>query len=129
MGKLAKGAIVGFACLVLVALGAAAVAEVVPLYPPLECDLAPEIQHVFLPDIGWAFFDGNWAGGPDGVYESVKMSYGDGHSESWVNVTYTSDSFDNQYDLSGKDRGYRWYPKLTVKNGGTVSDTVIVEIW
>jgi len=84
---------------------------------------------VFLPDAGWAWFDGNWGGGPDGVYESVKISYGDGHSESWTNATFTSRGFRNNYNLSGKDPGYRWYPKLTVKNSTTVSDTVAVQIY
>lgn len=100
-------------------------APIVPLYVPVEVDLEPEYQLVMdgYPETS---FDGYWAGGQTTIYDVV-MSYGDGNSERY-STSYKTDVYFHRYNLTGRPSGYKWYPKLTVSNGNTDYDSVVVEL-
>ncbi|MDN5302772.1 MAG: hypothetical protein PWQ60_2286 [Thermoanaerobacteraceae bacterium] len=102
-------------------------APIVPLYVPVEVDLEPEHQYVTFPNTEDQYFDGEWAGGQTDVYYVV-MDYDDGDDYRY----YTSGKnghYTHHYDIDFIPLGYKWHPELTVSNGNTDSDSVIVEFY
>ncbi|MDD2574510.1 MAG: hypothetical protein WCS98_08480 [Bacillota bacterium] len=101
-------------------------APVKPMYIPVSCDLWPEHQFVSSGD-NQKVFEGNWFGGATSTY-FISMDYGDGNKEEYYEKHNLSWIYAHFYNTAGKPDGYKWYPRLTVTNGNTDRDDVIVEV-